>query len=315
MHPRSLVLAVAALAATVTTACEPAPPPPTFEVDSFLAGPDIDPGDGQCLTAAGSCTVQAAVQEVDALGGGVVLVPANDSTSYGGFDATITGNVTVRAVADGSAGSATILDTTFTVASGGGLVLESIELAGNVVVDGGLVAHRVAIRSIEVGPTGAAVVSNALLLPGEDPALVNHGRAVLQYTTVALWDGGGGLVTFGDGETLIGATAVLGSAGASSVTCYGTSPTSLGYNAVTDGACALTGLGDQQGIPEPDGFQPLPAPGSPLIDAVPDGALGCGTSVTTDARGLIGPRPVDGDGDATAACDIGAYEVSFVAEG
>lgn len=315
MHPRTLLVVVVALAMAVMTACEPAPPQPTFLVDSFLAGADVDPGDGECLTAAGSCTLEAAVQEADALGGGVVLVPGNDTTNYAGFEATITGNVTVKADPEGAVASATIIDGTITIAGGAGLVLESIELSGKVVVDGGLVAQRVAISSIEVGASGTAAVVNALLLPGDDPALVNYGRAVLQYTTVALWDGEGGIVTFGDGETAIGATAVLGSAGASSVTCFGTPPTSLGHNAVTDDACGLTGPGDQQGIPVPADFQPLPAPGSPLIDAISAGTLGCGTTVTTDARGVAGLRPVDGDGDGTAACDIGAYEVTYVPAG
>jgi hypothetical protein len=48
--------------------------------------------------------------------------------------------------------------------------------------------------------------------------------------------------------------------------------------------------------------------GSPAIDA---GGLVCldadGEPLTTDQRGL--PRPVDGDGDGVAACDIGAFEL------
>ena len=45
--------------------------------------------------------------------------------------------------------------------------------------------------------------------------------------------------------------------------------------------------------------------GSPAIDA--GGDVGC---VATDQRGV--ERPIDGDNDATAVCDIGAFEFQFV---
>lgn len=311
MRARSLASAVALLTIGAVTACDPVPPAPTFQVDSFLAGADADPGDGSCETAVGTCTVQAAVEEADALGRGVVLVPGSDTTSYGGFDATITGQVTVRAQQSGSADNVTLDSGVITVDGGAGLVLEAIDLNGTLVVDGGVVATRLAVRAVQVGPAGAAVLTNALLLPSGEPALVNEGHAVLRYSTVALWSGAAGLVTLGAGQTDIGATAVVASAGdPTPVTCFGTAPVSSGHNAVTDTACGLTGPGDLQGVdPLPD-YEPFPAGDSVLVDAVPVGTLGCGAEVTTDARGLYGPRPVDGDDDGTAACDIGAYEIA-----
>jgi hypothetical protein len=48
-------------------------------------------------------------------------------------------------------------------------------------------------------------------------------------------------------------------------------------------------------------------PGSPAIDAAGPVCLDAdGEPLTTDQRGQ--PRPVDGDGDGIAACDIGAFE-------
>lgn len=53
----------------------------------------------------------------------------------------------------------------------------------------------------------------------------------------------------------------------------------------------------------------VPAASSPLIDAIPNGANGCGASpFDVDQRGT--PRPMDSNGDATTACEKGAAEIS-----
>jgi hypothetical protein len=91
---------------------------------------------------------------------------------------------------------------------------------------------------------------------------------------------------------------------------------SLGYNLVgdTSGCGFAPGPGDlldvdprlflPVGLP---GYYPL-RPGSPAIDA--GNPAGCtdhlGNPLTTDQRGT--PRPLDGDGDGNAICDMGAYE-------
>ncbi len=99
--------------------------------------------------------------------------------------------------------------------------------------------------------------------------------------------------------------------------------TSQGYNlSDDDGGGFLTATGDQintdplLGPLQDNGgptFTQIPtSPLSPAVDAIPaDGgsktsALGCGTSFSLDQRGQ--PRPADGNGDSTAACDIGAVE-------
>jgi hypothetical protein len=50
----------------------------------------------------------------------------------------------------------------------------------------------------------------------------------------------------------------------------------------------------------------LPLWGSPLIDAALDCNDAYGTTLTTDVRG--GVRPLDGNADGIAACDLGAVE-------
>ena len=95
----------------------------------------------------------------------------------------------------------------------------------------------------------------------------------------------------------------------------GGSLTSLGYSLEDTDSCGLDATTDITGMP------PMLAPfqdnggdtwthrlryGSPAIDAIP--ALAC--AVATDQRGVS--RPVDGDDDSVAACDIGSYEFDLV---
>lgn len=91
--------------------------------------------------------------------------------------------------------------------------------------------------------------------------------------------------------------------------------TDFGYNLSSDNTCHLTSgislpntnpnlglLADNGG---PTQTHALLA-GSPAIDKIPSGANGCGTTITTDQRGVARPQG--------ANCDIGAYEVAVVSD-
>ena len=91
--------------------------------------------------------------------------------------------------------------------------------------------------------------------------------------------------------------------------CNGPYATDGGNNLDSDGSCGLNGPTDKNKVDPQLG--PLQANGgptqtmalastSPAINAIPPGTNGCGTTITTDQRGV--PRP-EGFG-----CDMGAYE-------
>jgi hypothetical protein len=92
--------------------------------------------------------------------------------------------------------------------------------------------------------------------------------------------------------------------------------TSLGYNLTNSGAgtpfTATTDLINTNPLLGPlqdnggSTWTHALLPGSPAIDRIPFGVNGCGTSLTTDQRGLLRP------GTFTHLCDIGAYEAQGV---
>jgi CSLREA domain-containing protein len=154
------------------------------------------------------------------------------------------------------------------------------------------------------------------------------GGGILNFVTVAYntadsdingaGDGGG---IFNPGGTLLIKNSVVGDntdTGGQAPDCSGLL-TSQQYNHIENPAgCVFTATtGDVTGI-DP-GLTPLAyhdggpfthglAPGSPLIDAIPEGVNTCGgAGVTTDQR--LKRRPVDGNKDGTTACDKGAYEM------
>jgi hypothetical protein len=114
-------------------------------------------------------------------------------------------------------------------------------------------------------------------------------------------------------DALIANTTVADNTGGSG-NCDGATLTDEGYNLDTDGTCDFHAATDknevdpQLGSLQANGGPTLtmaPASASPVVNAIPPGVNGCGTTITTDQRGALRPN---GTG-----CDIGAYEYGDVA--
>ena len=295
-------------------ACEPPPPPAELMVTTTAIGADAVPGDGVCeaTAGAGDCTLQAAIGEGNALGRASIGVPAG---SYPGSPSlSVTGALSIHKVGSGNV----LVNHWITVEEGATLELDGISSynvpGARFLVKGALVGRHLSLTGLEssgqvvVASTGTAVLENSLLVHvfGSTATIQNQGTVVLRNTALRSWSSLG--VT----------TAALANSGhvvaASSImqTCSGADPESQGHNSDDDGSCGLTAPGDQPGAPADVTISIAGVasyelnPGSPLIDAVPVGTLGCGTEVVDDLAGVS--RPQDGDGDAAAACDIGARE-------
>jgi CSLREA domain-containing protein len=133
---------------------------------------------------------------------------------------------------------------------------------------------------------------------------------------------GGGLFSEGSGYVTISATILAGNTGGDGLgmDCYSPGSVNSGdYNLIGNTVgCEFNPVSDHS-ILNPEGFSlpplgnyggltrthPLPT-GNLAIDQIPPGSAACGESVFMDQRGYN--RPVNGDGVATSACDIGAYE-------
>lgn len=307
---------------STTTTAPPTTAPPTtlpptgparFTVDASGGSADASPGDGICeaTTGIGDCTLQAALDEADAHPETVITIVAetgDPSSTYRPVDATITTEVTIDAMSapetDPGIGPGAI-----TVADGASLTMRRIGIGfGAFEVAGSLTLSQVAgVASIHVAPSGRADLSNVFLDHAPSTPLTNEGRLNVRFSSITAWDRSPVIHTSSGALTTVGASVLnpgidqVEAPGAE--TCTGQPPRSAGSNLTVDDSCMLDGPGDRIGEPAPSG---PPGPGAPQLDAVPVGVLGCGTQVDQDLPGV--PRPTDGDGDGTAACDIGAWE-------
>jgi len=193
-------------------------------------------------------------------------------------------------------------------ASLGTVTLSNLEVSGNTAADSGGGIHSNAGISI----TNTTISGNSshfgggLLISSSDPS------SILNSTITANLDPSGSGV---GGLYVATAVTIKNSifAANASAECWdisGPNITSLGYNIEDTDTCGFSATGDQ---PNTDPLLgPLadnggstqthaPLPGSPAIDGGTN--AGC---PATDQRGVS--RPIDGDTNGTATCDVGAVE-------
>jgi hypothetical protein len=92
-------------------------------------------------------------------------------------------------------------------------------------------------------------------------------------------------------------------------TCATTTIVTQGANLDADSSCqnfSLHGDAKLQIVTSGNDTFAFPLWGSPLIDATADCSDAFGAAVATDVRGVV--RPLDGNADGVAACDLGAVE-------
>lgn len=290
--------------APLLAACDPPPPPPVLTVDSGAVTGDADPGDGACDDGSGACTLPAAVQEANALGSAEIVVP--DDLSIANSDLEVTASVRILGLPGEGVEGIELGGTGFIVRPGAVLALSGVDVELGILVQGTLVADRLAFRALVVDEGGVALLRNAFgLTTSWVPLVVNEGILSVQSSTlISYLDGGPVVDTAAGADTRLRSTAILSDL-SDQPACTGATPTSEGYNAATDATCGLTATGDLPSQGSLADYDFYPDPGSVLHDAVPVGAAGCGTEVDHDILG--NPRPVQGAAPEPR-CDIGAWE-------
>lgn len=278
-------------------------------------------GRGGALANAGNATLQSTtVGNCTAGAGGAPFGPGGD----GGGVANLSGGV-LRLEASTLSGNrsgdgATFMSTSGADGRGGGLYCIGDCTLNNVTVSG---------NAVGTSATGAAAQGGGIFVAGGTTRLRNVTVAGNSATST------GGGIARSAGTIRPRHSLFAGNTGGASPDCASAQAgvVSEGFNLVriSDGCGASFGGTDLEGTAA-NPREPLLAAlganggstathalgvGSPAIDQADalgcvrwDPVLGQDEALTVDQRGE--PRPVDGDGDTTPTCDIGAYEAAAV---
>lgn len=188
--------------------------PADFTVDTTLDTQDAMPGDGLCADMAGMCSLRAAIQEANALGGASVIDLA-PGASYGldgmgaGEDLGATGDLDVSAMIRLQGMGANIdglgLDRVFDVMPGAALWLSDVTLTGGAVTDasGGAIRSAGDLRLVDAQISG----SSALGVGASGGAVFNDAGTTLILRATLSGNAStraGGAVEANAGQTVIG---------------------------------------------------------------------------------------------------------------
>ncbi|MCP4698935.1 MAG: hypothetical protein GY862_19085 [Gammaproteobacteria bacterium] len=229
--------------------------------------------------------------------GGGILVDA-------GVTLTVSGSAFLNNRADTNGGAVRVTDNTVTVT-----------------IDKSLFQNNSASHGGAISNEGVLTVNNSTFL--QNSSLVSKGGGIRSQGSLEVnnstfsgnsgVDSGGGISVWSPGATLALTNTILANNAGSGEDCYTTDQAVITLNLnnlIEDGSCNTGATGLVTGDPKLGSLQDNGGPvqtmalelGSPAIDAGDDAAC-----LSEDQRGLVRPR--DGDGDGTAACDIGAFEL------
>ena len=226
----------------------------TFQVNSTADQPDDDISDGICHTAAGTCTLRAAVMQANtfAAQGATILVPAgtytlqrpvlgSDGDSEGDLNLTGTRNGNVTTSIIGAGASATIIDgnqidRVFSIDPSLIVVISNMTLRGGLASDfGGCISNHgqltleyVVITQCSSVETGGAIASSNYLVIVKSTITNNTTSGV-----------GGGLSNTGDAE--ITQSALVGNVAPSGGAIYSGGPTTLTNSTIAGNAADFGG--------------------------------------------------------------------------